>query len=224
MRKLDDVRRVAVIGGSPAPSGADTVRRAAEGSDAVVAIDRGLDAARAAGVPVDLFCGDADSVSEQGAALVRAAEAAGEDAPFAVERYNPHKDFTDLSLVLRAVSERWGAPTLCCTCLAGGNPDHLLGVYGRLKDWDGAVELLEDESEGRILRAHQSWHIRDRLGARFSFIPLSPEVTVSESGMRWELDHHQVELLSDLGISNVIESTPATITCHTGTLICWHFK
>lgn len=224
MRVLGDVRRVAVIGGSPAPSCADTVRRAVEGADAVVAIDRGLDAARAAGVSVDLFCGDADSVSAEGAALVRATEAAGKSAPFAVERYNPHKDFTDLSLVLRAVSERWGAPALCCTCLAGGNPDHLLGVFGRLKDWNGTVELLEDDLEGRILHAHQSWQIHNRLGARFSFIPLSPDVTVSESGMRWELDHHQVELLSDLGISNVIESTPATITCHAGTLICWRFE
>ena len=223
MLGADRVRRVAVVGGSPAASSPDTVRRVAASCDAVVAIDRGLDAIREAGIGLELFCGDADSVSPEGAALVRAAEAAGASAPFAVERYNPHKDFTDLSLVLRAVHERWGEPTLVATCLSGGNPDHLLGVFGRLAGWGGAVELVEDGFEGRILRANTSWRIDGQAGARFSFIPLAPDIEVSEAGMRWELDHAHVELLSDLGISNVIESDPATITCHQGTLVCWAF-
>lgn len=220
---MAEVERVCVIGGSPEPSSAVTIRAAASGCDIVVAIDRGLDAALAAGVNIDLFCGDADSVSAEGANLVRAAEDDGATS-FAVERYNPHKDFTDLSLVLRAVSERWGTPGLVCTCLAGGNPDHLLGVFGRLGGWDGSVELVEDAFTGWILRDGGAWTISSHVGSRFSFIPLSSEVTVSESGMRWELDHHRVELLSDLGISNVIERDGATITCHAGTLICWVFK
>lgn len=216
--------RVCVIGGSPQASSSDTVRAAAATCDVVVAVDRGLDAALAAGVSVDLFCGDADSVSPAGAALVRAAECGDGTASFAVERYNPHKDFTDLSLVLRAVTERWDTPALVCTCLSGGNPDHLLGVFGRLASWESEVELIEDGFVGRVLHAGEAWTIEGHAGARFSFIPLSGEVTVSESGMRWELDHHRVELLSDLGISNVVERDKATITNHTGTLICWVFK
>lgn len=220
---MDEVR-IGVVGGSPAVSSAKTVRRAVTGCDAVIAVDRGLDAARAAGCVVDLFCGDADSVSPEGAALVRAAEAGGADAPFAVERYNPHKDFTDLSLVLRAVRERWDErATLVCTCLGGGNPDHLLGVLGCLARWQGAVELVEDGYEGRILRAGDAWCVRGRRGSRFSFIPLSAEAVVSEKQMRWELDHHRVELLSDLGISNVLEADACTITCHEGVLACWVF-
>lgn len=217
-------RRVCVIGGSPQASAPDTVRAAASTCDVVVAVDRGLDAALAAGVTVDLFCGDADSVSEAGAALVRAAERGDGTASFAVERYNPHKDFTDLSLVLRAVTERWGTPSLVCTCLSGGNPDHLLGVFGRLASWGSAVELIEDGFVGRVLHAGEAWTIEGCAGARFSFIPLSVEATVSEHGMRWELDHHRVELLSDLGISNVVVSDAATISNHAGTLICWTFK
>lgn len=215
-------RRVCVIGGSPQASSSDTVRAAAATCDVVVAVDRGLDAALAAGIPIDLFCGDADSVSAEGAALVRA-ECGDGTVPFAVERYNPHKDFTDLSLVLRAVTERWGAPVLVCTCLSGGNPDHLLGVFGRLVSWGRAVELYEDEFIGRVLHAGETWTIEGHALARFSFIPLSSEATVSERGMRWELDRHRVELLSDLGISNVIENDEATIACHSGTIICWTF-
>lgn len=222
MRGERTVRRVALIGGSTEPAGADTIRRAVRGCDAVVAIDRGLDAASGAEVDVNLFCGDADSVSPAGAALVRRAESS-DDAFFSVERYDPHKDFTDLSLALRAVGERWGVPALVCTCLAGGNPDHLLGVFGRLAAWPGPVELIEDGFEGKVLHAGEVWAIEGACSQRFSFIPLSPEATVSERGMRWELDHHDVELLSDLGISNVIERDPATITCHAGTVICWCF-
>lgn len=219
-----DSRRVCVIGGSPQASSSDTIRAAAASCDVVVAVDRGLDAALAAGIPVDLFCGDVDSVSAGGAALVCAAERGDGVFSFAVERYNPHKDFTDLSLVLRAVTERWGAPALVCTCLSGGNPDHLLGVFGRLASWGSSVELIEDGLSGRVLHVGETWTIERRAGSRFSFIPLSVEATVSEQGMRWELDHHRVELLSDLGISNVIENDEAVITSHAGTLICWVFS
>ncbi len=216
------VRRVAVVGGSPEVSSAPTIRRAAAGCDAVVAVDRGLDALRAAGVEPDLFCGDADSVSAEGAALVRAAEAGG--APFSVERYNPHKDFTDLSLVLRAVRERWGAPALRCTCLSGGNPDHLLGALGCLAGWEGGVELVEDGFDGRILRAGDAWRVEGACGRRFSFVPLSAEASVSEEGFRWELDRKHVTLLTDLGISNVVDTDPSTITCHDGVLAVWLFR
>ena len=62
------------------------------------------------------------------------------------------------------------------------------------------------------------------MGSRFSFIPLSGEAVVSERGFRWELDRRRVELLSDLGISNVIEEASPTIACHEGTIACWAFR
>ena len=54
--------RVLVVGGSPQGASPEVVRRAAQGCDAVVAVDRGLDAVLAAGLICDLFCGDADTV------------------------------------------------------------------------------------------------------------------------------------------------------------------
>lgn len=216
---------VLLVGGSPEPSCAGLVRALAAEARAVVAIDRGLDVLTAADVRCDLFCGDADSVGEAGHALVARAER--EDAatrPFEVERYNPHKDFTDLSLALRAVGERWGEVPLVCTCLGGGHPDHLLGVLGRLASWGAPVALSEDGFEGRILHPGESWTLASHMSERFSFVPLSPVAEVSETGMRWELDHAQVELLSDLGISNVVEADPACIACHAGTLACWVFS
>lgn len=217
--------RVLVVGGSLEASSPALVTRLAAGANAVVAVDRGLDVLLAAGCGCNLFCGDADSVGASGADLVRAAEA-GErrETPCVteVERYNPHKDDTDLGLALRAIEERWPSAELVCTCLSGGNPDHALAVLGRLAGWNGPVSIEEDGFSARILHAGDSWGIDDRDGTRFSFIPLSPEATVSEDGMTWTLDHARVPLLSDLGISNVL-GPRARITCHAGVLVAYVF-
>ena len=220
---------VLVVGGSPETASPELVARLAAGADAVVAVDRGLDALLAAGRGCDLFCGDADSVSTEGAALMRAAEA-GEgfthsDVPRVaeVERYNPHKDDTDLGLALRAIGERWPGAELLCTCLTGGKPDHFLAVLGRLAIWDAPISIEEDGFSARILHTSDAWELLGRAGDRFSFIPLSPEAIVSESGMEWTLDRKPVPLLSDLGISNVLHQD-ATITCHEGTLVAYVFR
>lgn len=227
--------RILIVGGSPEASSPETVRAAAADCDVVVAVDRGLDALDAAGIACDLFCGDADSVSPEGAARVRAAQASSpapaSQAPrparpsFEVERYDPHKDFTDLSLALRAVRSRWGAdPAVRCCCLSGGRPDHALAVLGCLARWGGSVELIEDGFEGRVLHAGAFWELGlDLVEARFSFVPLAPGAVVSIAGMRWNLDRAEVGVLSDLGISNVVELAGARVTCHDGVIACWAF-
>lgn len=244
-----DPARVLIVGGSPAAASPATVREAARGCDVVVAVDRGLDCVRAAGLAPDLFCGDADSVSEEGARQVAAAEAtraAGERPAFEVVRYNPHKDDTDLGLALGECARRWPGAPLRVTCLAGGNPDHALAVLGRLAAYassfaaDGAaprtggaaseagalpaVEIVEDGFSARIVQTGAVWRIDGARGARFSFVPLAASgAVVSERGMRWELDRAHVALLDDLGISNVIERDRAAIACHDGIIACWLF-
>lgn len=221
--------RLLVVGGSPEVASPDLVARLADDCDIVVAVDCGLDALLAAGRGCNLFCGDADSVSGEGAALVRAAEA-GEcpvcpDTPNVaeVERYNPHKDDTDLGLALRAIDERWPDAELICTCVTGGKPDHSLAVLGRLAAWGASVFIEENSFSARILHVGDTWKLSGRDGACFSFIPISPEAVVSESGMEWELDRESVPLLSDLGISNVLHRG-ATITCHEGVLVAYAFN
>lgn len=210
---------ILIVGGSPETASAATLRGAAVGCAAAVAVDRGLEALMGAGIPCDLFCGDADSVSGTAAALV-----ASEDPPFSIERYNPHKDSTDLALALRAVGERWGEAPIRCTCLSGGRPDHALAVLGCLAAWGGPVELVEEAFTGRILRAGERWELEGGAGRLFSLVPLSPCAVVSEQGMRWELDRCEVTLLSDLGISNVVEAERAIAACHEGDVGCWLFR
>ncbi len=213
----NDCARILVVGGSPEVASSETIRRATAGCDEIVAVDRGLDALIAAGLSCSLFCGDGDTISPVGAAYI-------EQADFDVERYDPHKDATDLSLALRACSQRWPHAEIVATCVSGGAIDHNLAVLGRLSAWDGFVSIVEDTFDARILHAGDEWKLAECTGRRFSCVPLSPVAEVSESGFRWNIDHAHMELLSDWGVSNVVEGAQAKVSCHDGVLGCWLYR
>lgn len=183
--------------------------------DHIVAVDRGLDALLGAGLSCDVYVGDADTVSDEGRALVDAA------ADFEVERHNPYKDYTDLALALGAIRRRWPGAEVVATCATGGRPDMALSVLGLLAGYDDApVWIAEDETTARILHGGESWTIEGAEGKAFSIIALAPGTVASEHGLEWELNHSPLCLLADTGISNVVRST-ATIQVHTGTAIAY---
>ena len=215
--------RVLVVAGSPEVASAGVLRGASERCDHIVAADRGLDALLAAGLGCDVFCGDADTVSAAGRALVDRALLEG--APFEVERFDPRKDATDLALVLRAVAARWPGSDIVATCCSGGKPDMALSVLGLLAGWgEGAVEIVEDAFAARMLRAGEHWVIYGGIDQRFSIVALAPDTVVSERGLAWELDHAVLPLLGDLGISNYITAPMAHISCHSGNAIAYLFN
>lgn len=197
---------------------ADLLRRLAGACDHVVAVDRGLDALLGAGLGCDVYVGDADTVSDAGRALVDAA------TNFDVERHDPYKDFTDLALALDSVRRRWPGAEVVATCATGGRPDMALSVLGLLAGYEDApVWIAEDKVIARILHAGESWTIEGAEGKTFSIIAIAPNTKVSEHGLEWELDHAQLALLADTGISNVVRGT-ATIQVHAGTAIAYLYK
>lgn len=186
--------------------------------DHIVAVDRGLDALLGAGLSCDVYVGDADTVSDEGRALVDAA------VDFEVERHNPYKDYTDLALALDSVRRRWPGAEVVATCANGGRPDMALSVLGLLAGYvDAPVWIAEDETTARILRGGESWTIEGAVDKTFSIIAIAPGTVVSEHGLEWELDHSPLGLLADTGISNVVRST-ATIQVHTGTAIAYLYQ
>ena len=207
--------KVLVVCGSPVVASAELLCRLAGECDRVVAVDRGLDALLSAGLGYDVYVGDADTVSDAGRALVDAA------ADFEVERHDPYKDYTDLALALDSVRRRWPGAEVVATCATGGRPDMALSVLGLLAGYDDApVWIAEDDVTTRILHPGESWTIEGANGKTFSIIAIAPNTEVSEHGLEWELDHAQLTLLADTGISNIVRST-ATITVHTGTAIAY---
>lgn len=185
--------------------------------DHIVAVDRGLDALLGAGLSCDVYVGDADTVSDEGRALVDAA------SDFEVERHDPYKDYTDLALALDSVRRRWLGAEVVATCATGGRPDMALSVLGLLASYKEApVWIVEDETTARILHRGESWAIEGAEGKTFSIIAIVPNTKVSEYGLEWELDHSPLGLLADTGISNIVRTT-ANITVHQGTAIGFLF-
>lgn len=219
--------RVLLVAGSPAPSSSALVSRLSAESDLVLAVDRGADACRAAGVVPGAFCGDADTVSADGLAWVRdqARRREGEDE-MPIRLFPPAKDDTDLSLGFSCArvlaAERGEALEVTVTCASAGRMDHALAVFGVLtKNADLAPRLVEDEFECRILApvGATTWELGEgALGHHFSFVALADDTCVSEMGLRWELDHFRVDALRDRGISNVVDAADACVTCHEGVL------
>lgn len=197
---------------------AELLRQLAGECDHIVAVDRGLDALLGAGLSCDVYVGDADTVSDEGRALVDAAK------DFEVERHNPYKDYTDLALALDTIRRRWPGAELYTTCATGGRPDMALSVLGLLAGYeDASVWIEEDNVTARILHAGETWTIESATGKTFSIIAIAPNTEVSEQGLEWELDHCPLGLLADTGISNVVRGT-AKIQVHTGTAIAYLYK
>ena len=171
-----------------------------------------------AGLSCDVYVGDADTVSDEGRALVDAAES------FEVERHDPYKDYTDLALALDSVRRRWPGAEVVATCATGGRPDMSLSVLGLLAGYaDAPVQFEEDEVTARILHQDETWTIESAEGKTFSIIAIAPNTDISEHGLEWELDHASLGLLADTGISNVVRST-AKIQVHSGTAIAYLYK
>ena len=205
--------KVLVVCGSPVVASAELLRHLAGECDHIVAVDRGLDALLGAGLSCDVYVGDADTVSDEGRALVDAAK------DFEVERHNPYKDYTDLALALDTIRRHWPGAELYATCATGGRPDMALSVLGLLARYtDAPVWICEDDTTAKILHADESWTIEDAEGKTFSIIAIAPNTEVSEHGLEWELEHASLGLLADTGISNIVRGT-ATIQVHQGVAI-----
>lgn len=205
--------KVLVVCGSPVVASPELLRHLAGECDHIVAVDRGLDALLSAGLSCDVYVGDADTVSDEGRALVDAA------ADFEVERHDPYKDYTDLALALDSVRRRWPGAEVVATCATGGRPDMALSVLGLLSGYtDAPVWIAEDETTARILHKDETWTIEGHEGSTFSIIAIAPNTEISEHGLEWELDHSPLALLADTGISNVVRRT-ATIQVHQGVAI-----
>ena len=212
------VLRALIVGGSPQPSSARLVFELAKRADIVIAADRGVDQLMCAGVVPHVFCGDQDSASVEACAWVR--KQAGK-----VVRHPAEKDDTDLGLCVALAREeadrRGAALRLTFTCVSGGRPDHALAVWGVLaRAADALPEIVEDDYTSHVISSlgTPAVHLDDREGSTVSAIALVPDTVASVWGMRWNLDHARMDLLSDLGISNRVTSKSAGYRCHSGVL------
>lgn len=216
--------RALVVDGSPEPSSSTLVAALAAESDYVVCADAGANMCQAAGVVPNAFCGDFDSADEASATWAR--DEAAICIQFPAEKYA-----TDLSLALDSAlheAERRGAPlAVTLTCASGGRPDHALAVVGQLVRIDAvSARIVEDGYEMRVLRPEGEavWELGPHaLGKTFSLIALEEGTRVDISGMRWELSDVPLDRFGDRGISNIVTSADACVSCHSGLVLAYLF-
>lgn len=191
---------VVLAGGASTKSPAEQlVPRVLRDADAmvdatVVAADSGVDLARRLGITPTLVVGDFDSVSREGLLW---ATALGIDMVSA----STDKDETDLDLALTAVVAA-GVDRLIVLGGAGGRLDHLLGNLGAIGRVGASLPTEAWLGTELVAVVVDRWTAALAAGATVSVLPVGGPAVVSEAGVRWPLDHHELPLGSTQGISN----------------------
>ncbi len=184
----------------------------------VIAADSGLHHAADLDIGVNLVIGDMDSVDPR-------VLATAVDRGSRAEIHPANKDRTDLELAIDAALDT-GARKLFIVGAHTGRLDHLLGAMGlfgatapRVDEivWtDGLTEIFG------CVPGHPTI-VNGRVGDGLSLVPASDDVSgVNTEGLRWRLLDEALPAGSTRGISNVIETTPATVSVESGTLLIVH--
>ena len=214
---------VLVVGGSPEAVSKTTLSVCVQSADYLIAVDHGADACHAAGVVPQLALGDFDSASPETVTWLK-------EQQVPCMKFNADKYDTDLALALKSAEHeairRNSKLSLTVVSTSGGHLDHQLVVLGLLAAWaktgKAKVRVIENDFEMRFLAANQidSWQLdASATGKKISLVALSEECEVSESGMRWNLNHEKFTLLGDDGISNIVEADEAWVKCEKGCLL-----
>ena len=150
-------------------------------------------------------------------------------------KFNADKYDTDLALALKSAEyeaiRRDSKLSLTVVSRSGAQLDHQLVVLGLLAPWaktgQAEVRVVENDFEMRFLAAGQSdsWQLdASAVGKKISLVALSEDCEVSESGMKWNLNHEKFTLLGDDGISNIVEAENACVMCEKGCLLVQLWK
>ena len=214
---------VLIVGGSPEAVSKTTLSICVQSADYLIAVDHGADACHVAGVVPQLALGDFDSASAETLSWLK-------EQQVPCMKFNADKYDTDLALALKSAEyeaiRRNSKLSLTVVSTSGGHLDHQLVVLGLLATWaksgKAKVRVVENDFEMRFLAADQidSWQLNAfATGKKISLVALSEECEVSESGMRWNLNHEKFTLLGDDGISNIVEADGAWVKCEKGCLL-----
>jgi len=197
-----------VASGAP-PSGLEEV----DIPDLVIAADGGLEAARAAGIGIDLVVGDMDSVDP---VLLAEVEAEG----VAVERHPGDKDESDLELALTAALDR-GATTVRVVVGAGGRLDHAVANLAVITSprWAAAeVEAVIGESRGWVVRGRRILPLV--AGDHVALLPVGGDaIGVSTEGLVYPLSDERLDAHRARGIANEVLTDQPSVVVSEGVLL-----
>jgi thiamine pyrophosphokinase len=182
--------------------------------DHLIGADGGTRHMLALGLTPDAVVGDLDSLEPE-----TVAELIGQGV--AVERYPVAKDQTDLELAIER-GLRAGASEILLLGALGGRLDQTLANLLILaqRAWPVPLRLAEGSQLAQVMRSGETLTLQAARGSTVSAIPLSTAVTgITYEGLEYPLQDATLTIGSTRGISNVVASTPATITIKEGVLL-----
>lgn len=182
--------------------------------DHLIGADGGTRHILALNLVPDAVVGDLDSLEPETLAQLMAQ---GVD----VERYPVAKDQTDLELAIER-GLRAGASEILLLGALGGRLDQTLANLLILaqRNWPVPLRLAEDNQLAQVLRSGETLTLSAAPGSTVSAIPLSAVVTgITYVGLEYPLQDATLGIGSTRGISNVVASSPATVTIKEGVLL-----
>ena len=167
----------------------------------VWAVDRGADTCRAAAVTPEILLGDADSSAASSWEWLEALQVP-------TVRYPADKDFTDLQLALRELSERRPGAAVLLTGGWGGRFDHAWSnVFSLLQATESGISItgIVDQAEAMFfLPGGQQMEIefvqQPKIISLIPFTPVCRQVT--SQGVHWPLAGVDLSMQTPAAISN----------------------
>ena len=177
-------------------------------ADVLIGADAGAVCLREAGLRIDYVVGDFDSVPAQ---LLQS-------LPAESVVHDPGQDDTDLEKALRFAVTRWEHPQIVVVGTTGDRLDHVLGnICGAVRYADRAdIRFVEDNSIAYF--GHRRVQFDAPPGATVSLLPLGEVHGVRTEGLKWAL-HGETLNIGTRGVSNVVVSSPVSVTWEQGYLV-----
>lgn len=181
----------------------------------LLAVDRGVEACRAAGVVPAMLIGDRDSGSASGWLWAQEHGAITRDYP-------SDKDLTDFQLALETFAAERKDKTIILTGGFGGRFDHLLSVVASFVSMARGALCMVDDAEGMLfIRGGEGLALSfARTPKALSLLSLSPVCRgVNICGVQWPLCGAELRFDFPYAVSNrVAEGEKVEVSCREGTL------
>ena len=175
-------------------------------SDTIICADSGYDHAVKMDIRVDYLLGDFDSIGA---------------VPSGVKtiRFPTKKDYTDTELAIEFALKQ-GYKDILLLAATGTRMDHSLTNIFLLKHIlsQGAKAAIIDE-HNKIVITDSCHEIIEAPKSIISLVPLTDCHGVSTAGLEYPLKNASLHVGKGLGVSNIVVSSPATVSIEKGLLL-----
>jgi thiamine pyrophosphokinase len=208
----------AVIIANGAFNKTDSILSALKEEDLIIAADGGAHHCVAAGLWPNVVVGDMDSITTSLIKELREHETQ-------LILYPQNKDQTDLELALSLAAKKGYREVLLLGMFGGRLDQSLANILLLTRDeWQDLRLIISAEPDtAYLMRDQDEISLLGHPGDIVSLIPLSSLVEdVSTQGLRWSLDHADLNLGNTLSVSNEMLDTAAHVQVGAGILLLIH--